>query len=293
MPGLIFFLVIILLILFAAGVRIIRPTNRGLVERLGKYNRFAEPGFHWLFPGLEKMIKVNITEQMIDAQKQEIITNDNLNAHVDAQVYFKIRPDEESVKNSQYNVNNIDYQIVNLARTTLRNIIGTLTLKSANSERMRINKELMAVLEVETSRWGIDIVRAELKEIDPPKDVQETMNKIVKAENEKMAAIDFASAIETQADGQKRAEIKKAEGIKIAKILEAEGQSEFIRLVNEAAEKYFIGNAQILRKIEAVEKALTNNAKIVVPNDSEIINMIGDMAGVIPMKDRENRRNKD
>ena len=144
---------------------------------------------------------------MINAEPQEIITNDNLNARVDAQVYFKIKSDEQSVKNSQYNVNSIEYQIVNLARTTLRNIIGTMTLKSANSERGKINKELHSTLLDETRNWGIEIVRTELKEIDPPKDVQETMNKIVKAENEKIAAIDYATATETKADGEKRAEI--------------------------------------------------------------------------------------
>ncbi len=284
---------ILVLIIFFMGIRIVRPTHRGLIERLGKYNRFAEPGFHWIIPIIDRMYQVNITEQMIDAQKQEIITNDNLNAHVDAQVYFRIRPDEESVKNSQYNVNNITYQIVNLARTTLRNIIGTLTLKSANSERAKINKELMSVLEYETARWGIDIVRSELKEIDPPKDVQETMNKIVKAENEKVAAIDFASASETQADGAKRAEIKRAEGIKQGRILEAEGKAEAIRLVNEAAEKYFVGNAQILRKIEAVERSLEHNTKIVLPQDSDLVNVIGDMAGVLPLKDQRGRYDAD
>lgn len=279
----VYIIIAIVLLLFFWGIRIIRPTHRGLVERFGKYQRFANPGFHWIIPVVDRMFKINITEQMIDAQKQEIITNDNLNAHVDAQIYFRIRPDEESIKNSQYNVNNINYQIVNLARTTLRNIIGTLTLKSANSERSKINKELLQVLESETQRWGIDIVRAELKEIDPPKDVQETMNKIVKAENEKVSAIDFASANETQADGQKRAEIKRAEGVKQAKILEAEGKAEAIRLVNEAAEKYFVGNAQLLRKLEAIERSLQNNTKIVLPNDTDLVNIIGDMAGVLPI----------
>src|SRR5204863_1592706 len=163
--------------------------------------------FNWVIPGIERMYQVNVTEQMVDAQPQEIITNDNLNAVVDAQNYFRIKTDEESVKFSQYNVNNVTLQIVNLARTTLRNIIGTLTLKSANSERGKINDELLKVLLKETSQWGIDIVRAELKEIDPPKDVQETMNKIVKAENEKLAAVDFATAAETAADGKKRAAI--------------------------------------------------------------------------------------
>jgi regulator of protease activity HflC (stomatin/prohibitin superfamily) len=159
------YLIIPVLIFFLIGIRIIRPTQRGLIERLGKYHHFANPGFHWIFPGIERLYMVNITEQMVNAEPQEIITNDNLNASVDAQVYFKVKSDEESVKGSQYNVNNYKWQIVNLARTTLRNIIGTLTLKSANSERGKINSELHKTLHLETLSWGIEIVRTELKEI--------------------------------------------------------------------------------------------------------------------------------
>ena len=275
-------LIAIVVLLFFAGIRIVRPTHRALVERFGRYRRFAQPGFHWILPLMDRMIQINITEQMVDAQPQEIITNDNLNARVDAQVYFKVKADEDSVKSSQYNVNDYQVQIVNLARTTLRNIIGTLTLKSANSERDKINNELLATLAAETRNWGMEIVRTELKEIDPPKDVQETMNKVVKAENEKIAALDYANAVERQADGEKRAEIKRAEGIKQGKILAAEGEAEAIRLVNEAANTYFVGNAQLLRKLEAVEKALRDNAKIVIPAGSELVNVIGDMAGVLP-----------
>jgi len=270
--------------IFFSGIKIVRPTHMGLIERLGKYNRFATSGFNWVIPMIENLYQVNITEQMVDAEPQEIITNDNLNARVDAQVYFKVKADEQSVKNCQYNVNNYKWQIVNLARTTLRNIIGTLTLKSANSERGKINSELHKTLCDETGSWGIEIVRTELKEIDPPKDVQETMNKVVKAENEKIAAIDFATATETVADGARRAEIKKAEGVKQAKILEAEGESQAIMLVNEAADKFFVGNAQVLRKLQAVENALMHNSKIVVPSNTQLINMVGEMAGVIPIE---------
>ena len=277
-------IIVVLLLLFFAGIRIVRPTRRALVERLGKYHRFAGPGFNWIIPIIDRMIQVNITEQMVDAMPQEIITNDNLNARVDAQVYFKVRPDEESVKASQYNVNNYEYQVVNLARTTLRNIIGTLTLKSANSERDKINGELLNTLATETKNWGMEIVRTELKEIDPPKDVQETMNKVVKAENEKIAALDFANAVEREADGRKRSEIKKAEGVKQAAVLRAEGEAEAIRLVNEAANKYFVGNAQLLRKLEALERSLRDNAKIVLPADAELVNVIGEMGGVLPLK---------
>jgi len=273
-------LFLVIVFLFLTGIRIVRPTRRGLVERLGKYHHFATPGFHWLIPFVDKMYQVNITEQLVNADPQEIITNDNLNAMVDAQIYYKIKSDEESTKNSQYNVNNVSYQIVNLSRSTLRNIIGTMSLKSANSERGRINKDLHEILIRETTHWGIDIVRAELKEIDPPKDVQDTMNKIVKAENEKIAAVDFATAAETTADGIKRAEIKKAEGIRQARILSAEGEAEAIRLVNEAADKYFVGNSQLLKRLETAQFALQNNAKIIVPANQQLVNVVADLAGI-------------
>lgn len=279
----IYFIIIPFVFIFLWGIRIVRPTQRGLIERLGKYHHFANPGFHWIIPVIERMYRVNITEQMVNAEPQEIITNDNLNASVDAQVYFKVKDDEESVKGSLYNVNNYKWQIVNLARTTLRNIIGTLTLKSANSERGKINAELHKTLHIETQSWGIEIVRTELKEIDPPRDVQETMNKVVKAENEKIAAIDSATAAETVADGVKRAKIKEAEGFKQSKILHAEGEAEAIKLVNEAADKYFVGNAQLLRKLEALEVSLGKNAKIVIPTGSELVNVIGEMAGILPL----------
>ncbi|HUX59541.1 MAG TPA: SPFH domain-containing protein [Bacteroidales bacterium] len=281
------YLIIPIAVLFLAGIRIVRPTERGLIERLGKYHNFAHPGFHWIIPIIDRLFMVNVTEQMIDAQPQEIITNDNLNASVDAQVYFRVKSDEESVKGSTYDVDRYKWQIVNLARTTLRNIIGTLTLKSANSERGKINTELLETLHKETKSWGIDIIRTELKQIDPPADVQETMNKVVKAENEKIAAIDSATAAETVADGVKRGKIKEAEGIKRAKILHAEGEAEAIKLVNEAADKYFVGNAQLLRKLEALEASLGENAKIVIPTGTDLVNIIGEMAGIIPLERKQ------
>jgi regulator of protease activity HflC (stomatin/prohibitin superfamily) len=283
--------IIIIIVLLAFSIRTVRPTNRGLIERLGRYNRFANPGIVFLIPFIERLIRINITENMIDAGLQEIITSDSLNAHVDAQVYFKVRSDEQSVKDSQYNVYNYMIQIVALARTTLRNIIGTMSLKEANSERGKINNSLYTNLSTETKSWGLEIVRTELKEINPPTDVQETMNKVVKASNEKIAAIDFATARETQADGERRAAIKvaegarqsailQAEGLKQAKITVAEGEAQAIKLVNEAADQYFKGNAQLLRQLQAVEQSLTNNSKIVVPTDSSLVNVIGGLAGI-------------
>jgi regulator of protease activity HflC (stomatin/prohibitin superfamily) len=263
-----------------ANLRVVRPIERGLVERFGKYQRYANPGLVVLIPlGIEKLIKVNTTEQMVSSEKREIITADSLNAVVDSNVYFKVKDNEKDVKASIYNVNNYSIQIVALAKTTLRNIIGTMTLKEANSDRNKINRALYEQLAKETQDWGIEIVRTELKEIQPPKEVQEVMNSVVVANNQKIAAADFATATETKADGERRAKIKIAEGERQAAILQAEGQAQAIRLVNEAAQQYFVGNAQELRKLQAMEQALSNNAKIVLPEGQSLVNVIGNLAG--------------
>jgi len=273
--------------IFIKGIRIVRPTHRALIETFGDYKRFGKPGFNWVLPIIQQLYQVNITEQMIDAKKQEIITDDNLNASVDAQVYFKVKEDEASVQLSQYKVNNVKLQIVQLARTTLRDIIGNMTLKDANSKRNKINKILLEELTGQTKGWGVEIVRTELKEIEPPRDVQETMNKVVKAENEKLAAEDYATATETEADGERRAAIKVAEGKAKAIKLEAGAKAEAIIVVNNATEKTFTEKAQLLRKLETVERSLMNNAKIVIPSDKELINVIGDIGGILPTRKRK------
>lgn len=282
------------LVTLCKGIRIVTPTERGLVERLGKYHRFAEPGFNWIIPYVDKMRRVDVTEKMVNAEPQEVITKDNLNAKVDAQIYFKVRSDEEGVKGSQYNVADYKTQIVSLARTTLRSIIGTLSLKEANSERSRINGDLATNLTKEVGHWGIDIVRAELKEIDPPQDVQETMNKVVKAENEKIAAVDYATAAETKADGEKRMKIKESEGIKQSRILEAEGAAQArlriaeaeaaaIKLVNEAAAQYFTGNAIEFKRLEVAQNTMAQNSKYFIPTGTSLVAMLGNEGNVVPV----------
>jgi regulator of protease activity HflC (stomatin/prohibitin superfamily) len=282
--GLIVFWTVFGIVAFTAlvtSIRTVRPVARGLVERFGKYKRFADPGLVFVLPfGIERLLKVNITETMVDAGGQEIITKDALNASVDAQVYFKVKSDEESVKASEYNVFNYRVQIVALARTTLRNIIGTMNLMEANSERGKINQSLYAQLTEETRNWGIEIVRTELKEINPPNTVQEAMNNVVVANNKKIAAIDFATATETEADGVRRAAIKKADGEKQSRILVAAGEAEAIKLVNTAAQTYFKNEAQTLKQLEVAQAALMNNSKIVIPTGQSLINVIGDLAGI-------------
>lgn len=248
------------IIFIAAGIRIIRPTQRAAVERLGKYKKFAQPGFHWIIPVIDRMIKVDTTENMVDIASHEIITEDNLNAKVDMMIYFQVKRDEDDVKRSLYEVNDFKSQIVSLAQTTARNVIGGMAFKDVNSQRSKLNSELAEILRKETGKWGVEVVRVEMKEIIPPTDVQETMNMVIKAENSKRSAIDFATAKETEADGVRRAMIKEAEGRKQAAILEAEGQAKAFDLINAS----FTGNAQLLKQLEVTQNALEDNAKIIL-----------------------------
>lgn len=266
---------ILAVIIFTAGVKIVRPVEVGVVEFLGRYTRTARAGFNWIMPIFFRMFKINVTERRVDIDPQSIITKDKLNAIVDGVVYYKV----EDAQMAIYNVENFQTSVPSLAKTTLRAVIGKMTLTEANENRDSINEEVEKILSKEVSKWGIDVVRVELQRIEPPEDVQEAMNRVVKAENEKIAALDLATAIETKADGERRAEIKKAEGIATAIRLKADADGDAIKIVNEAAEKHFVGNAQLLKRLETVSEALKDNTKIIVPAGSSLVNVIGDLAG--------------
>lgn len=265
--AILFMPIIALTAVFVTGIRIVPPTQRGVIERLGKYHRFLNVGFNWIIPVIETTRFRNITERMTNIASQEIITKDNLNATVELVVYHKVKADEESVKKSYYEVEDYKSQIVMLAQTTARNVIGNMKFTDVNSQRAMLNKLLAETIDKEIENWGLRVVRVELKDITPPKCVQETMNNIIQAQNAKDAAIDFATAVETKADGARRAAIKEADGIKQANILKAEGEAQAIQLVNEAAEKFFVGNAQKLRQIEMLERSLKDNTKVVITKD--------------------------
>ena len=287
---LILFLVVVWLL--ANSARMVRPTERGLVERFGNYHRFVRGGLTFMLPIADRLIKVNITERMSEVQPQEVITKDKVVMKVDAVIFFKVKPDEESVKASEYNVANFESQIEVMSRTTLRNIIGTLDMAEANVSRERINQALKEQLTIQSQSWGIDVLSAELKDLVPPHDLQESMNAVLKANNQKLAAIDLANAVETEADGRRRALIKQAEGerqaqilhaeaMKQAAILEAEGQkqatvevahgdAEATRLRNEAITKYFKDTAVTFKELDTISTALKDNAKIIVPQGNAI-----------------------
>lgn len=288
----IFVLILFAIFIFAIGIRIVRPRQKGLIERLGKYRKTAEQGFHWIIPVIDRMIKVDITENMVDVEPQKIITKDDLNATVDAVVYFRVVDPMKSI----YKAQNYRAQITSLARTTLRDIIGKMTLTEANSKRDTLNAILEQELDKQTDAWGIDVIRVELQRIEPPDDVQQAMNNVVIAEREKKAAVDFATATETRADGERRAEIKKAEGKKQGLILQAEGEAqaiiqvakadaERIQRVNTAIQQYFKNEAQMYKKLETVERSLKDGSKYVIDPNSNITNVIAErMAGIIPIE---------
>lgn len=276
-----FILIAAVCAVFYKGVRIVRPAQRGLVESFGRYKRFVGPGFHWNMPLFRKLYIISISEQMLDVEPQLTITSDNLNAVIDARVYIKVRPDEDSVKAALYNTDDYYIQTMNLAKVALKKIIGKMPLRKLASERELISTELRRLLDVGTANWGIDIIKAELNEIEFPRDVQDAMNKIVKAENEKKAAADFASAAEKVADGFKHAEIKKAEGQKQAKILAAEGEAKAIRVICDAAQQYFSGSAQLLKVLEVSETVLKNSVNEAAPGSSRLHKALGDVS-VLP-----------
>lgn len=241
---------------FLLGIRIVRPTEKMLIETLGKYSRTAEQGFSWIIPVIQSTVYVNITEQMVDIEPQVVITKDKLNVLIDAVVYYKIK----DVKASVYNVDNHRFQLTSLARTTLRAVIGKMSLTEANENRDDINQKVETILDKETDSYGVEVLRVEIQQVKPPEDVQDAMNEVVKAEQLKIAAKDQATAKETEADGTKRAEVKVAEGKRQASILEAEGKSKAYDLIN----KTFKGGAVQEKQLEVTKISLKDNAKIIV-----------------------------
>lgn len=278
------------------GLTFIRPTQRGLHEKGGKYHRYLEDGVHTYVPIYDQIKKVNVTEQSVNIRPSDMITKDNLNAEVDMVIYYQVRKNEESVKKARYNVEDYEKQITSLAQTTARDIIGRKKFETVNSDRSELNKELYEELEAETNNWGIDVVRVEMEEITPPQDVQDSMNEIIKAEKKKEAAEDFATAEETKADGEKRAEIKRAEGKKKATVLEAKGDAEAIEarakanakeieLVNNAIEEHFTDTAQTYKELETVVDSLKNGSKYILGTDKPVTTVLNETGDITPIPD--------
>jgi regulator of protease activity HflC (stomatin/prohibitin superfamily) len=299
--------VVVIIYAVISSLRIVRPTEKGLVERLGKYHRFVQGGVTLLVPFIDRIIKVNITERMTPVQRQEVITKDKVFMGVDAVVFYKVKPEEISVKASQYFVNNYESQIDTLARTVLRDIIGGMDMAVANTSRPTINSRLKEALDEQTREWGIEIVRAEIKDLEPPRGLMSSMESVLKADNERQAAEKTAIAQATLASGEKNAAIQRAEGMKQAAILQAEGQktatiaiaegdAEATKLRNEALTTYFKDSAVVFKQLDTIASALQNNTKIIVPEGKAISLILNEQENlakgtIIPIPTKQSDKN--
>ena len=246
-------LAIILLIYAAAGVRIVRPYQRGIVEQLGKYKQTVDPGLRIIVPFVQTMRLVDMREQVVDVPPQEVITSDNVVVSVDAVIYYEPTDPKRLV----YNVANFMMAVTKLAQTNLRNVIGDMQLDEALTSRDKINTELREILDDATDKWGVRVGRVEIQRIDPPPDVMAAMHEQMKAERTRRATVTSADgerqAAVTRAEGDRQASVLRAEGDKQQRILRAEGESEAIQRVAEAErfrqETVALGEAQAINSV--------------------------------------------
>ena len=277
MGPLVVVLIIIAIILFFSCIRIVSESNRLVVEFLGKFRREMNAGINFKLPFVEKVVKkVSLKEQVVDFPPQPVITKDNVTMQIDTVVYFKIN----DARLYTYGVSNPMQAIENLTATTLRNIIGDLELDDTLTSRDVVNSKMKMILDEATDAWGIRITRVELKNIMPPREIQDAMEKQMKAERDRretlLEAEGHKQAVVKREEGNKEARILEAEGKKAAMIADAEAQAKSIALVYEAQAKGLktlidvVGpeGLALIKKLETLEKVGNGRAtKLIVPSD--------------------------
>jgi len=274
----VFILIVVLLaiIALARSIVIVRQAQKAIVERFGRYMETMDPGLRFLVPFVDKVrARVDLRETVIDIEPQPVITGDNVVVTVDAVVYYYVT-DARAVT---YEVASFYQAVTKLAQTNLRNVIGEMSLDQTLTGRERINTTLRETLDEATDKWGVKVTRVEVKEISPPRDITDAMSKQMKAEREKRATILEAEAYRQkqilQAEGDKQNAILVAEGARQSAILRAEGEAQAIQNVSTAANTYFTGNAQLLKQLEVTQASLQNNSKLVISDQSRLINVLG------------------
>src|SRR5215213_2368471 len=274
---------ILVLITLARSIRIVPQARAGIVERLGRYLRTLEPGLALVVPYVDRVRPlIDLREQVVSFPPQPVITEDNLTVNIDSVIYYQVT----DPKAASYEIANYIQAIEQLTVTTLRNVIGGMTLEQTLTSRDEINTQLRVVLDEATGKWGIRVNRVELKSIDPPGTIQEAMEKQMRAERDRRAAI-------LQAEGVKQSQILTAEGEKQSSILRAEGQRESQRLYAEgqakAIETVFgaihAGDPdpkllayQYLQMLPQIAQGEANKVWII---PSEITNALGSLGGVV------------
>ena len=271
-------LFLIVMVTIKKGIQIVRPFEKGVIERLGKFSRMLSPGFHIIIPYIDHLIKVDIREIVLDVEPQEVITKDNVGVTVDAVIYYLVVDPAKVL----YKVGDFREAASKLAQTSLRNVIGELSLDACLTSREVINGKLKVILDNATDPRGVRVGRVELKRIDPPQDINEAMGRQMKAERDRRAIILESEGTRDSkiniAEGQKRSDILRAEGeaqakVKIAeahrkeKILLAEGESKAIENVFKSIHKGDPTNDLLsYRYLQTLEKMADGKAtKIVIP----------------------------
>jgi regulator of protease activity HflC (stomatin/prohibitin superfamily) len=285
--------IIVIWVMFA--VKKVNQYEKGLVERFNAYKKTVEPGLRVITPFVERIYRVNMREQVIDVPPQEIITEDNVVVTIDAVIYYQV----VDAKRALYEIEDFELAIVKLAQTTLRNIVGEMSLDICLTSREKINVELRSVLDQATDKWGTKVNRIELQRIDPPSDIQTAMHKQKTAEQERRQLRLLATGRKEAAEQEKQAAILTAQGAKQSAILKAEGdaqalklvaeaQAKAIKLVSESANQYFKENAQLNKKLDVVRDTFSQQTKIVVPSSADILNVIGlENSTVIPVGNKK------
>ena len=281
-------LALFVLIVLAKTVRVIPQARAGVVERLGRYSRTLTPGLAIVIPFIDRVRPLlDLREQVMSFDPQPVITQDNLVVNIDTVIYFQIT----DPKAATYEIANPVDAIDMLTVTTLRNLIGGMTLEQTLTSRDQINDQLRGILDDATGKWGIRVHRVELKAVDPPPSIKDTMEKQMRADREKRAAILQAEGIKQAqiltAEGEKQASILKAEGQKQAAILSAQGESEAIGTVFRAIHD---GDAdpkllayQYLQMLPQIAQGEANKMWII---PSELTQALGRLGSALPQRDR-------
>lgn len=285
-------IVVIVAVILYKGIRKVNQYEKGIVERWHAYEKIVDPGLRYIVPFVQRMLRVNMREQIIDVPPQEIITEDNVVVTIDAVIYYQV----VDPKRALYEVEDFELAIVKLAQTTLRNIVGEMSLDICLTSREKLNLELRKVIDEATDKWGTKVNRIELQRIDPPTDITKAMHMQKTAEQERRqlrllatgrkeaSAQDKEGAI-LKAEGEKQGAVLKAEGEAKAIELVAKAQAGAIKVVSEAANKYFKENAQLNKKLDVVRDTFSQQTKIVVPSSADILNVIGlEGSSVLPIK---------
>ncbi|TRO52136.1 paraslipin [Candidatus Bathyarchaeota archaeon] len=287
-----FLIAAIIIMLLTMSVKKVNQYEKGIVEKFNAYEKMVDPGLRMITPFVERILRVNMREQVIDVPPQEIITEDNVVVTIDAVIYYQV----VDAKLALYEIEDFELAIVKLAQTTLRNIVGEMSLDVCLTSREKINVELRSVLDQATDKWGTKVNRIELQRIDPPQDIQTAMHKQKTAEQERRQLRLLATGRKEAAEQEKQAAILKAQGEKASTILQAEGQAKAvevvaeaqakaIKAVSESANEFFKENAQLNKKLDVIRDTFSQQTKIVVPASADILNVIGlDGATVVPVK---------